>query len=1133
MTKRMLPLGWFLRISVVALLAMAAGLVGLADPPAASASHDRLNLKSINVSRDLEEGRRYGGFTLYFRHAQTNAMQPVTNLHQITVKYTVESLDGASAEDFNFDVPLGEQVTYTNTGSLIIGKYRAYFQAFMPLVDDSVADPGERVKITLDEVGLTELGDSTDGHTTGEYFVYDLNNVYLGASPGHAIAGNRIAERTWTFTIKDNDTLPDAPTNLTGEVWGTDRVHLKWRAGEDGGAVNGEEPPQRSQYHIHSIGKPTFNKATAEGWVDMEGDNITSFTVQDPGINLGLIDYEFRVRAISDAGASDPSEPFTAARQDFPPEPPRNLRATVTGPASVLLEWDHSKNGGFIDGQEQPRRYQYRVENIPSAWIDIPGEEASSHTVSWDLWSNDLTFQIRAINDHGHSWTSGDIVAVGRVPSPPKNLTAEPVGQESPDSVVLRWERSESKGVGPGSTEPLPVHYQYRIENIPTAWTDIPGGDVDTYTVTGLDLANTTYTFQIRAANAVGPSWTSGDIPRVGMVDLVGPAITGINLTSHPEDGSLDTGEPVKVVVIFNEEVFLVGRPQFALDIGGVEKVADYVSHAGTGIFFEYTIAEGDSDDDGIVIPANPFRLDGDTIRDAAGNDAALDFAATAPSADHKVNFAPETSTPSVASISIISDPGEDGAYGYDDEVQVAVAFTPPGELTVTGAPQLTLDVGGIARTAAYKTSNYDGVTTLVFAYTISAGDHDGDGISIPADALKLNRGSITASDSTEAVLTHAAVSSDAAHLVDTAPSILFVNLLNVTDEGRIYTQGEQIELKVTFTEAVTVTGSPQLALDIGGNTGYAAFQRAEGAKAYFAYTVQWGDQDHDGFIIPDKTINLNGGSITDATGKALISTRTSGGQYLNFLVDAAPPEMVNAETSPSGEEVVITFSEEIGPVPLLLRAAQTVGIDVGVFYQAIFNVYVDDFEVVPSSASIQDNQLWLSVLQPISDEQKVSVSYDNLFAKAAPDILVDRGGNPLANFDSRSAENLSTIGSVFSPEEPTEQDVANPVILGLTNTAITMSEGGTATYTVVMGHAPLEGDETTVQISSVPGGLLNVSAAGLTFTDDNWDQPQTVTIEAQTDNDAFNNWAAIIHDPSGDGVQYPAYVRVVIEEAE
>ena len=70
------------------------------------------------------------------------------------------------------------------------------------------------------------------------------------------------------------------------------------------------------------------------------------------------------------------------------------------------------------------------------------------------------------------------------------------------------------------------MSYQYRIENIPSEWRTIPGGNVVTYTVTGLDLGNKTYTFQIRAVNSVGPSWTSGDIPSIGMLDLVGPTIS-------------------------------------------------------------------------------------------------------------------------------------------------------------------------------------------------------------------------------------------------------------------------------------------------------------------------------------------------------------------------------------------------------------------------------------------------------------------------------------------------------------------------------------------------------------------------------------------------------------------------------
>ena len=1122
MYTRMIPLGWLVRISAVALLALAAGLVSMTDPPGAAASHDRLNLKSIGMSHYLEEGKDYLGFALYFRHAQTNATQPVTNLHQLTVKYRVEGLNGASAEDFDYDVALGEQVTYTNVGRLYYGKYYGKFDVDIPLVDDSLADPGERVKITIDEIGLTELGDSTEGHTTGTYTTYNLDNVYFSGGGIGILTG----EREYTLPIRENDTLPVGPSTLRGEIWWTDRVHLNWQQGGDvdGGTVNGEEQPLRYQWHASRIGKATFDKTSPEGWNDMEGDNITFYTIKDQRINTGLWDYDFRIRAISPAGASEPSEPVTLYVKDFPPEPPRNLRARVTGPAHVLLEWDQSINGGFIGGQQQRPRYQYRIENIPTAWIDIPGEEVTSYTVSRDLSDRNLTFQIRAFNGHGASWTSGDIVAVGRVPTPPKNLTATAVG---PDRVELQWAPSSFGGSLPGSQDELPLRYQYRIENIPTAWRDIPGGDVDTYTVTGLDLANNTYTFQIRAANDVGPSWTSGDIPSVGMVDLIGPTISEINLTAYPSDGSFDTGEPVKVVVIFNEDVVLTGKPQFALDIGGVEKVATFVSHSGTSIFFEYTVAEGDSDEDGIAIPANPLRVDGVTIKDAAGNDAVLDHAAIGPDAKSKVNLAQETG-PSIASVAIISDPGEDGAYGDGDEIRVSVAFTPPGEVTVTGTPQLTLDIGGAARTADYKTFNYDGVTSLVFAYTVMASEDDSDGISIPANAISLNGGTIGSADA-DANLDHAAVPANAGHRVDTAPSISYVAFLNITQEGRLYTEGELIELEAAFTEAVTVTGEPQLALDIGGETRYAKFQRADGASLFFGYTVLLGDQDHDGIIIPSKPINLNNGTITDGTGNAAVLTYGDGALWPQILVDALPPDMVAAETTQSGEEVVITFSEEIGPAPLLARAAQTVGVDAGVFYQALFNVYVDEFEVVPTSAAIEGNQLWLSVQNPITNEQKVAVSYDNLFANAAPGLLVDRGGNPLASFDTRSAENFSE----YSPEQPAEGEDPIPVLLKLTSTAITMTEGDTATYTVVMTHEPLDGDETTVQISSVPDGLLNLSAEGLSFTADNWDQPQTVTITALADSDAFNNWAAIINYPSGDALQYPAYVRVVIEEAD
>ena len=61
--------------------------------------------------------------------------------------------------------------------------------------------------------------------------------------------------------------------------------------------------------------------------------------------------------------------------------------------------------------------------------------------------------------------------------------------------------------------------------------------------------------------------------------------------------------------------------------------------------------------------------------------------------------------------------------------------------MTVTGAPQLELDVGGRRRTAEY--SEGDTTTRLLFTYTVRSGDEDTAGIAVVANSLALNSGAI------------------------------------------------------------------------------------------------------------------------------------------------------------------------------------------------------------------------------------------------------------------------------------------------------------------------------------------------------------------------------------------------------
>ena len=80
------------------------------------------------------------------------------------------------------------------------------------------------------------------------------------------------------------------------------------------------------------------------------------------------------------------------------------------------------------------------------------------------------------------------------------------------------------------------------------------------------------------------------------------------------------------------------------------------------------------------------------------------------------------------------------------------------------------------------------------------------------------------------------------------------------------------LDVTVTPSEAVIVTGAPRLALDVGGVTHYASFAGSTGqpiTSLSFRYAVQAGDFDADGVGIAAE-IDLNGATIADVAGNPL-----------------------------------------------------------------------------------------------------------------------------------------------------------------------------------------------------------------------------------------------------------------------
>ena len=353
------------------------------------------------------------------------------------------------------------------------------------------------------------------------------------------------------------------------------------------------------------------------------------------------------------------------------------------------------------------------------------------------------------------------------------------------------------------------------------------------------------------------------------------PVVSSIFFGSSPARGdTYELGETVVVFVQFDGPVETTdhGEFQMALMIGAETQYATLVGWRSDHRYrFEYTVQEPDRDEDGISIPANAILLNGGTITAPEGTtDADLTHGTVAADAGRKVNGS-LTSPPAVTSIEFVSGPNGN-AYALGEAVKVAVEFD--RVVTVTGNPQVALTIGTETRHAAHSAWWRDEYL-IFFSYKVQGNDRDEDGISIPANALILNGGTITATDGmTDADLTHAPVGPERDRKVDgssdvTPPRVKAVSFDTSPARGDTYELGETVVVLVEFDGPVGTTGDLQVALTVGRKTRYATlFSGTIGRHMYyFEHTVEEGDRDEDGISIPANALILNGGAVTDPSG--------------------------------------------------------------------------------------------------------------------------------------------------------------------------------------------------------------------------------------------------------------------------
>ncbi|MBX3619149.1 MAG: DUF4347 domain-containing protein [Rhizobacter sp.] len=260
---------------------------------------------------------------------------------------------------------------------------------------------------------------------------------------------------------------------------------------------------------------------------------------------------------------------------------------------------------------------------------------------------------------------------------------------------------------------------------------------------------------------------------------------------------------------------------------------------------------------------------------------------------------------PGQANVSSVSASSANGSYGIGDTISVTVTFDQAVTVdTAGGTPTLTLETGGIDRTASYVSGS--GSNTLTFQYTVQAGDLSADLDYTATGALALNGATIQSGSNIDASLTLAtpggagSLGANRAIVVDgVRPTASIV----VADTA--LAAGETSLVTITFSEAVTGFTIADLTVANGTLSGLSS---SDGGITWTAtLTPTASVEDTTNLVTLDNT------GVADAAGNAGTGSTDSN----NYAIDTARPtaSIVVADSALAVGEtslVTITFSEAV-----------------------------------------------------------------------------------------------------------------------------------------------------------------------------------------------------------------------------
>ena len=248
------------------------------------------------------------------------------------------------------------------------------------------------------------------------------------------------------------------------------------------------------------------------------------------------------------------------------------------------------------------------------------------------------------------------------------------------------------------------------------------------------------------------------------------------------------------------------------------------------------------------------------------------------------------------------------------------------------------------------------------------------------------------------------------------------------------------------------------------------------------------------------QTITVTPVKDDNAVGETVTLTHTvSGGDYAGIAADSVTVNLTDSDARNlvlSEESLAVTEGDATGvgyTVKLATQPSDTVTVAISGH---------DGTDLTLSGTTLTNNQL----------------TFTTTNWGTAQTVTVKPGDDDNTDGESETLAHTASGGDYVNitkdlPVSITDDDEA-AIVLSETDLTVTEGDAAGSSYTVKLATEPT--GSVSVSITGQAGTDLSLDNTTLTFTVDNWNTAQTVTVEAGEDHDAANDTAALTHTASG-----------------